>query len=910
MGYFKKTKGNESFPSRKQKKKRERRNEKEWSKIIVNVGCALYHLTIKWSRTMGSCLTKIEPPECKHERLNEHNDRYFDKVHARNSVEPKRRWWKGRQESLEVWKVPNPTTPSNSSEPEEVVTHILSEPSSFATNFRSSSESPSLLLSPPPEKRRRRHSRAEGKVDGWMVKRKGNALQLRLAKNRFLQIAASSPAMSPITMSSTGKSPSSASKTFDPLSTSLLDIGEDLMSEFESSMSNGMIWVEIAHSAQVTALNMSRPVNTGSRINSGVMNGSFQHSPLLLAVGDEKGMVTVTEILAGQDGLGDKQISLSGPPPEVKKFGETLEFPSAGKVRSLDFSPDGKHLVVGGDGCTACILQIILDPDTKKLLDLRPLQQVERVDRIYAVQFSPDSSTLAVGGFDGKVAFISLHSLLETKLSTRVEVSRPGLIYCLDWSPNGDLLALGGSDKCCTIVDESQTIVQEVFRSAAINTVKWNHNGTYLAIGDKEVTILEGDTFDIKWEISNTPTSPDSRYKICSLCWSPDGRFLAVGGTDGCLVVEAKGFALVHEVRRVGSVLCLAWGQQVLKNGDCRRFLAVGDESRHVALLKAGTDIDGTRSESDDLSSSASSSHFSCGSDWVLREESFQDADTALPLLPQGIMPQGNITCVAFSKSHKSKASTYLAYAAEDCSLAIMTTRDWKVVFVSYTYPRRLCSTQDYNSVLTKQISLNFQQMEFAKPIHTLMFSSSSQYLALGGLEGVLYVLSVPSRSMISNTIFSSSINSVAFSRHDERLSIGCSDGNVAFLSTEKDWTQTGEIDNNESPVMTQDWTSKNFAVGRQDGSVSIFETEKILGGFIVPTSEFTNSLPVHSVSFGASGRFLGTYTRAAIHSIFPPYVSFDYDVSACISSNHKKRYFEKKMLLSILFLFLTGMQL
>jgi WD40 repeat protein len=90
------------------------------------------------------------------------------------------------------------------------------------------------------------------------------------------------------------------------------------------------------------------------------------------------------------------------------------------------------------------------------------------------------------------------------------------------------------------------------------------------------VAILDGGTFDIKYEISNAPTSSPgaSRYRISALCWSPDGTFLAVGGSDGiCLVVQTKGYALVHKVRRpvrkhfmlgMGTTENGQWGIQVI----------------------------------------------------------------------------------------------------------------------------------------------------------------------------------------------------------------------------------------------------------------------------------------------------------------------------------------------------------
>jgi WD40 repeat protein len=267
-----------------------------------------------------------------------------------------------------------------------------------------------------------------------------------------------------------------------------------------------------------------------------------------------------------------------------------------------------------------------------------------------------------------------------------VEVSLSGLLLCLDWSPDGSFLAVGTSDKRCLILDSSLDLVHKTSpRGTSVQTVKWNLEGTFLAIGDREVAILDGETLEIKYEISNVNhVGPTSKYRVLSLCWSPNGSYLAVGGSDGfCLVVETKGYSLVHEIRREACISCLAWGQQIMPGGDYRRYLGVGDDSCNIALLKAGTETDGSVAESDDLSSAASSSYFSSGSDWVLREDSFRDMDEQAPELPRGLKPQANITCVAFSRACKSKVSSYLAYSADDCSLTILTTRDWKPVFVS-----------------------------------------------------------------------------------------------------------------------------------------------------------------------------------------------------------------------------------
>jgi WD40 repeat protein len=142
--------------------------------------------------------------------------------------------------------------------------------------------------------------------------------------------------------------------------------------------------------------------------------------------------------------------------------------------------------------------------------------------------------------------------------------------------------------------------------------------------------------------------------------------------------------------------------------------------------------------------------------------------------------------------------------------------------------------------------------------MRSLVFSNSNNYLAFGGDEGVLYVLSVPSRSMILNTTLSSPIQSIAFSTRDERLSIGMIDGLLSLLCPNADWEPVGEIDHNESSITCQDWTSKTLAVGRRDGSVALFDVEKALCNFFVPVAEFTtSSLSVRSVAFSVGGRFV-----------------------------------------------------
>jgi WD40 repeat protein len=690
---------------------------------------------------MGTCASKEQPRS--HERLNEFDQKYFTRLEARRVLGSRGGRWRttnvinhgtlsSRIEENALEDTPTllpaqPWTLSSSEGERSPSTQDDCEaaPSAFTVTGTTPSSSSSGLLAFSSQVST---STEDGHESDWRVSRQGHALQLRLAKHRCLQLAVtkqSSPTgspVSPVTMDSTfGETPSSQYSglndqrifSSDCIQSSILKSKTELVDGDSTTFCDvpsvdfdamqAIIWKEIARDHKVTALAMSQTTNS---------TPSFHTDPLMMAMGDESGKVVVSQIvdqavssanLPGDSSRPDSQLDLLP--------NQALEFSVDERVRSLDFSK-GAYLAVGGDGCTAWILEVIFDGEkNRRLKNLVAIHKVQRVDRVYAVRFSPDNRYLAVGGFDGKTALVPMEeiykdkklenmtgdrndddSLLEIMESSIIELDRSGLIYCLDWSPAGDYLAVAGSTKSCAIYGtRGFDLVHETeCRSTAIQALQWNPSGTFLAIGGRDVAIIEGKApFNIHCEINHAPTdSPikEFRYRINSLCWSPSGSYLAIAGADGiCLVVETNGYTLVHELRRTVSITALAWGQQKNLNGDVRRYLALSDEDFNVALVKAGAEARAYET-ADDLSSVASSSHFSSASDWVLREDTFRDLEDVEPQkIPSGLKSQGNnVTAVAFSKRGKSKTSSYLAFACDDCSLTILTTRDWKAVFVSH----------------------------------------------------------------------------------------------------------------------------------------------------------------------------------------------------------------------------------
>lgn len=549
-----------------------------------------------------------------------------------------------------------------------------------------------------------------GHNSGWYDREKGRALQLRLAKHRVLQMAVTDQA-SVLDRTPTNTTPTTVGSDFfsetDAISPTVED-GQDwsvsqsrpdpilLFSQPEDedkdlNQTSGLIWKEISCESNVTAVAMNRIQDHSS--------ASENLDPLFLALGDEKGNIVITEILDESfQNASDENDGGNSLPESKKKLGsEMVEFSIDGKVRSLDFG-SYEQLVVGGDGCYAWILQVIVDQYEKTPQDVVVVHKLERIDRIYTVRFSHDQKFVAVGGFDGKVAFVSMTDIWNKdehdKENPIIELDRPGLIYCLDWNPKGNYLAIGGSDKVCGIYNASslELIHETKSRSTTIQDIRWSNNGKFLAIGDREVEIIRGKPpFKRQRELTtNATTSPmdQFRYRVTSLYWSPSDAYLAIGGNDGrCLLMETTGWALVYEHNAMNSINALVWGQRIYSSdGDVRRYLVLSDDKRNVSLLKAGVEPE-THESTDDVSSIASSSYQSqstMSSDWVLRDDEFRDADDVKETLTQGLKSKATITAIAFSKiGAVSKTSSYLAYAADDCSLTIMRSRDWKTVFVS-----------------------------------------------------------------------------------------------------------------------------------------------------------------------------------------------------------------------------------
>jgi WD40 repeat protein len=112
-------------------------------------------------------------------------------------------------------------------------------------------------------------------------------------------------------------------------------------------------------------------------------------------------------------------------------------------IRGVAFSPDGKRIASAGDDAA-----ILWDATTGKQIRHLAHKDAGRGDS-YSVAFSPDGTTLAVGGYFGDVFLYDA-----TTGDPRGKLDEPSLaVDCLAYSPNGSVLAASHDDKEVMIFD-------------------------------------------------------------------------------------------------------------------------------------------------------------------------------------------------------------------------------------------------------------------------------------------------------------------------------------------------------------------------------------------------------------------------------------------------------------------------
>ena len=300
--------------------------------------------------------------------------------------------------------------------------------------------------------------------------------------------------------------------------------------------------------------------------------------------------------------------------------GELLrDFPFKGKwVRTVQFSPDGRMLAVGGTGDPALWLW-----DLKTFQPAATLRGSPR-DPLHLL-FSPDGKTLAAATRDGVVRLwdVAGRNLL------RSYAGHQGLAWSVAFSPDGKLLASAGEDRTlrfrdretgrevavvncefeigtvlfspdnssttvfCTSGDSTKSYDLKELEapsviphpaSGDINSVAISPNGAFVAAVDALGTLMLLDAATGKpFLVASNPG-----YQLQSVNFSPDGKWIAIAGS-------LNGREAIAELRDVATGQIAASLKGHARHVTCAAFspdgktLATGSEDRLIKLWDADT---------------------------------------------------------------------------------------------------------------------------------------------------------------------------------------------------------------------------------------------------------------------------------------------------------------------------------
>jgi Tol biopolymer transport system component len=207
----------------------------------------------------------------------------------------------------------------------------------------------------------------------------------------------------------------------------------------------------------------------------------------------------------------------------------------AGRVRTVDFSPDGKLLA---SGSSQMLMQHVFDKSVR-LWNVEEGKEIAALDEktdVECLRFSPDGKLLAWGDvLFGKK--IKLWDVRHQKELDPIERRSEGNFWSLDFSPDGKILAWGQRDITLWDLKERKEIATLDGGGVSVRALRFSPDGKTLAAG----SVNPGDGIITLWDVEGRKkiAALESSGIFCpsALAFSPDGKTLAFGSRDRAVIL-------------------------------------------------------------------------------------------------------------------------------------------------------------------------------------------------------------------------------------------------------------------------------------------------------------------------------------------------------------------------------------
>ncbi|MFO0950327.1 MAG: c-type cytochrome domain-containing protein [Isosphaeraceae bacterium] len=210
-------------------------------------------------------------------------------------------------------------------------------------------------------------------------------------------------------------------------------------------------------------------------------------------------------------------------------------------ISSLDYSPDGSLLAVGG------FHEVLLMKGDGSGLAARLVGISERVE---SIKFSPDGSKLAVtGGNPARMGELQVWDVAKRKLILSVPVTYD-TVFGASWSPDGSKIAVGCTDNTVRAFDAKtgqQVLYMGSHNDWALDTV-WSNDGSHLISVGRDQTAKLTEFATQRFVDNITSITPGAlKGGIASVARHPKRDEIVVGGSDG----EPKVYRVFRQTSRV-----------------------------------------------------------------------------------------------------------------------------------------------------------------------------------------------------------------------------------------------------------------------------------------------------------------------------------------------------------------------